>query len=100
VSLSAEEIKQYYEGLANDTLWPIYHDVVVQGSFHRSWWNTYRHVNGRFASAIVDVAALGATVWVHDYQLRLVPAMVRALRPDARIGRFDRIPFPRAELPA
>ena len=98
VSLSAEEIEQYYEGFSNETLWPIYHDVIVQASFHRRWWNTYRTVNRRFATAIVEAAAPGATVWVHDYQLQLVPAMVRALRPDVRIGWFDHIPFPPVEL--
>ena len=98
VSLSAEEIEQYYEGFSNETLWPIYHDVIVQAAFHRRWWNTYRTVNRRFAMAIVEAAAPGATVWVHDYQLQLVPAMVRALRPDVRIGWFDHIPFPPVEL--
>ena len=98
VSLSAEEIEQYYEGFSNETLWPIYHDVIVQASFHRRWWNTYRTVNRRFAMAIVEAAAPGATVWVHDYQLQLVPAMVRELRPDVRIGWFDHIPFPPVEL--
>jgi trehalose 6-phosphate synthase len=98
VSLSPTEIQEYYEGFSNDTLWPIYHDVIVQASFHRNWWNTYRTVNHRFAQAIVEVAAPGATVWVHDYQLQLVPAMVRALRPDVRIGWFNHIPFPPFEL--
>jgi trehalose 6-phosphate synthase len=98
VSLSPREIQEYYEGFSNDTLWPIYHDVIVPASFHRNWWNTYRTVNHRFAQAIADVAAQGATVWVHDYQLQLVPAMVRALRPDVRIGWFNHIPFPPVEL--
>jgi trehalose 6-phosphate synthase len=98
VALSPLEIQKYYEGFSNDTLWPIYHDVIVPASFHREWWNTYRTVNYRFAEAIAKVAAPGATVWVHDYQLQLVPAMVRALRPDVRIGWFNHIPFPPVEL--
>ena len=98
VALSPTEMQEYYEGFSNDTLWPIYHDVIVPASFHRNWWNTYRTVNHRFAQAIADVAAQGATVWVHDYQLQLVPAMVRALRPDVRIGWFNHIPFPPVEL--
>jgi trehalose 6-phosphate synthase len=98
VALSPTEIQEYYEGFSNDTLWPIYHDVIVPASFHRNWWNTYRTVNHRFAQAICQVAAPGATVWVHDYQLQLVPAMVRALRPDVRIGWFNHIPFPPVEL--
>ena len=98
VGLTAAEILEYYEGFSYETLWPIYHDVIVPASFHRNWWNTYRTVNHRFAQAIAQVAAQGATVWVHDYQLQLVPAMLRALRPDVRIGWFNHIPFPPVEL--
>ncbi|HEV7195677.1 MAG TPA: trehalose-6-phosphate synthase [Pedococcus sp.] len=98
VPLSDEDIAHYYEGYSNDTLWPIYHDVIVPASFHRYWFNAYERVNRRFAEAISEVAAPGATVWVHDYQLQLVPAMVRELRPDVRIGWFNHIPFPPVEL--
>jgi trehalose 6-phosphate synthase len=98
VSLSAVEVEEYYEGFSNDTLWPIYHDVIVPPTFHRVWWNTYRAVNLRFAQAVAEVSAPGATVWIHDYQLQLVPAMVRAMRPDVRIGWFNHIPFPPVEL--
>ena len=98
VPVSAEEVEQYYEGFSNDTLWPIYHDVIVPARFRRVWWQAYERVNRRFAEAISEVAAKGAVVWVHDYQLQLVPAMVRELRPDVRIGWFDHIPFPPVEL--
>ena len=98
VGLSATEVREFYEGFSNDTLWPIYHDVIVPAKFHRHWWNSYRSVNRRFAEAVAEVAAPGATVWVHDYQLQLVPAMVRELRPDVRIGWFNHIPFPPVEL--
>ncbi|GAA1165202.1 trehalose-6-phosphate synthase [Ornithinimicrobium humiphilum] len=98
VSLSADEVESYYEGFANGTLWPLYHDVIVPPTFHRSWWHVYRDVNQRFADAIAEVAAEGATVWVHDYQLQLVPAMLRDQRPDLRIGWFNHIPFPPVEL--
>jgi trehalose 6-phosphate synthase len=98
VALSSVEVAEYYEGFSNDTLWPIYHDVIVPPTFHRMWWNTYRAVNYRFAEAVAEVAAPGANVWVHDYQLQLVPAMIRAMRPDVRIGWFNHIPFPPVEL--
>ncbi|MDQ2757229.1 MAG: trehalose-6-phosphate synthase [Actinomycetota bacterium] len=98
VPLSADEVRDYYEGFANDTLWPIYHDVIVQASFHREWWRSYVAVNRRFAEAVAEVAAEGATVWVQDYQLQLVPRMLRDLRPDMRIGWFNHIPFPPVEL--
>jgi len=98
IPLSTEDVRDYYEGFSNDTLWPIYHDVIVPATFHRQWWTAYQEVNARFAAAVADVAAPGATVWVHDYQLQLVPQLVRALRPDVRIGWFNHIPFPPVEL--
>ena len=98
VSLSAEDLELYYEGQSNATIWPLYHDAVEPPMFSRRWRDAYRDVNGRFADAAARVAAHGATVWVHDYQLQLVPAMLRARRPDLRIGFFLHIPFPPIEL--
>ena len=98
VALSAQEVEDHYEGFSNETLWPLYHDVIVPPRYRRSWYEGYRKVNHRFAVAAADLAAPGATVWVHDYQLQLVPAMLRALRPDVRIGWFNHIPFPPVEL--
>lgn len=98
ISLSAEEIDGYYEGFSNATLWPLYHDAVAPSEFQRSWWDVYRSVNERFARRAAEIAAPNATVWVHDYQLQLVPQMLRRLRPDVRIGFFLHIPFPPAEL--
>ncbi|GGM15101.1 bifunctional alpha,alpha-trehalose-phosphate synthase (UDP-forming)/trehalose-phosphatase [Nakamurella endophytica] len=96
--LSAEEVDLYYEGFSNATLWPLYHDAVADSEYHREWWNAYERVNERFAERAAEVAAEGATVWVHDYQLQLVPQMLRRRRPDLRIGFFLHIPFPPAEL--
>ena len=98
VPVSQEEITTYYEGFSNDTLWPIYHDAIVPAHFHREWWADYRAVNERFAEAVCEVAAPGAKVWIHDYQLQLVPALVRERRSDVRIGWFNHIPFPPVEL--
>ena len=98
VALTSDEVRDYYEGFSNATLWPLYHDVVETPVFDRSWWNSYVTVNRRFAKAAADVAAPGATVWIQDYQLQLVPAMLRELRPDLRIGFFLHIPFPPVEL--
>jgi trehalose 6-phosphate synthase len=98
VSLTSAEVADYYEGFSNGTLWPLYHDVVAPPAFHRRWWNAYVRVNQRFADVTAKVAAQGATVWVQDYQLQLVPAMLRELRPDLRIGFFLHIPFPPVEL--
>jgi trehalose 6-phosphate synthase len=94
VSLTAEDIEQYYEGFSNDTLWPLYHDVIAPPTYHREWWERYVEVNQRFADAAAKASAEGAVVWVQDYQMQLVPKMLRALRPDLTIGFFNHIPFP------
>lgn len=98
VRLSAEDVAEYYEGFSNATLWPLYHDVIVKPEYRREWWERYVDVNRRFAEATSKAAAPGATVWVQDYQLQLVPKMLRMLRPDLTIGFFLHIPFPPVEL--
>ncbi|WP_127501268.1 alpha,alpha-trehalose-phosphate synthase (UDP-forming) [Actinoplanes solisilvae] len=98
MSLSEAELRGYYEGFANSTLWPLYHDAVVQPVFDRGWWESYRSVNRRFAEAAAEVAEPGATVWVQDYHLQLVPQLLRELRPDVLIGFFLHVPFPPPEL--
>ena len=94
VTLSAEEVELYYEGFSNDTIWPLYHDVIAEPRYSRVWWDAYVRVNRRFAEAAAEAAEDGATVWVQDYQLQLVPRMLRDLRPDLVIGYFHHIPFP------
>lgn len=94
VKLTESEVEEYYEGFSNGTLWPLYHDVIAAPTFHREWWDAYRRVNQRFADAAAATANDGAIVWVQDYQLQLVPKMLRELRPDLTIGFFDHIPFP------
>ncbi len=98
VGLSAEEVSDYYEGFCNATLWPLYHDVIAPPEFRRPWWDAYVRVNRRFARAAAEQAAAGATVWVNDYQLQLVPQMLREQRSDLRIGVFIHIPFPGYEI--
>ncbi|GAB3352700.1 alpha,alpha-trehalose-phosphate synthase (UDP-forming) [Modestobacter lapidis] len=98
VPLTEDEVDRYYEGFSNASLWPLYHDVVEKPEYHRAWWDTYVQVNKRFADRAAEVAAEGAIVWVHDYQLQLVPALLRQQRPDLTIGFFLHIPFPPYEL--
>src|SRR6202522_4441802 len=98
IGLSAAQVRDYYEGFCNATLWPLYHDVIAQPAFHRRWWEAYVTVNRSFAQAAVEQAAPGATIWVHDYQLPLVPQLVREQRSDVRIGFFNHIPFPGYEI--
>ncbi|WP_120521156.1 alpha,alpha-trehalose-phosphate synthase (UDP-forming) [Arthrobacter celericrescens] len=98
VQLSADDVELYYEGFSNATLWPLYHDVIATPEFHRTWWDAYRRVNQRFADAVVQSADKNATIWVQDYQLQLVPQMLRRVRPDLKIGFFNHIPFPPPEI--
>ncbi len=98
VALSEEEVDQYYEGFCNATLWPLYHDVTAPPVYSRRWWHSYVEVNHRFAATAAAHAARGATVWAHDYHLQLVPAMLRGMRADLRIGFFNHIPFPPYDL--
>ena len=98
VSISAEEIELYYEGFSNDALWPLYHDALRESTYDTHQWEAYRDVNDRFAVTLANIAPPDAIVWIHDYQLQLVPAMLRAQRPDLTIGFFLHIPFPPFEL--
>ena len=98
VPLTQNEINRYYEGFSNDTLWPLYHDAIKDSAYDSDDWNAYVTVNERFAIRIANVAPPGATVWIHDYHLQLVPVMLRGQRPDVRIGWFNHIPFPPLEL--
>ena len=94
ISLSQRLVQDHYEGFSNATLWPLMHDVGIDFEFEPSWWDAYRQVNQGFAEAIAHRAGPNATVWIHDYQLMLVPSMLRSLRPDVTIGYFHHIPFP------
>ena len=98
VPLTADQVEHFYEGFSNGALWPLYHDSVANPAYHRPQYEAYHAVNQVFATMVSEHAPEGGTVWVHDYQLQLVPRMLRELRPDLRIGFFLHIPFPPVEL--
>ncbi len=98
IPLGQHEVEAFYEGFSNATLWPLFHDVIAKPQFDRGTWAAYREVNQRFVDRVAEAAAPSATVWVHDYQLTLVPAGLRAVRPDLTIGFFNHIPFPPYEI--
>jgi alpha,alpha-trehalose-phosphate synthase [UDP-forming] len=98
VPLSSREVDRYYEGFSNDTLWPLYHDAIRESGYRSEDWDAYVDVNERFAVKIANIAPQDAAVWLHDYHLQLVPALLRQQRPDVRIGWFNHIPFPPLEL--
>lgn len=98
VALTSGEITDYYEGFCNGTIWPLYHDAIRPVEMHRHWWRPYQEVNRRFAQTVAETATDGASVWIQDYQLQLVPEMLHLARPDLRIGFFLHIPFPPVEI--
>ncbi|MEH6679353.1 MAG: bifunctional alpha,alpha-trehalose-phosphate synthase (UDP-forming)/trehalose-phosphatase [Sediminicola sp.] len=98
VNLSAEEVDGFYYGFSNRTVWPLFHYFLEYSEFQLESWTIYKQVNQKFADAILENASDDDTIWVHDYQLMLVPQMVREKRPDISIGFFLHIPFPSFEI--
>jgi trehalose 6-phosphate synthase len=98
VPLAQSEVTAHYDGFSNAALWPNYHGRIVAPVYHRSEFEAHRAVNERFADLVADTASPGARVWVHDYQLQLLPALLRTRRPDLRVGFFLHIPFPPIEI--
>lgn len=98
IPMSQHEVSHFYDGVCNAAFWPLYHDAVVDPVFRDEEFAVYRRINQRFADGVAASAPLGASVWVHDYQLQLVPALLRAARPDLRIGFFLHVPFPSAAV--
>lgn len=98
VPLSQDELDGFYYGFCNGTLWPLYHDAIVAPEFHRHQWKPYQEINLRYARYAADALRDDDIAWVQDYQLQLVPGMLRTIRPDATIGFYLHIPFPPIEL--
>ena len=98
VPLSADQVTRYYEGFCNGVLWPLFHYLLDQIPLQGSDWDAYVEVNQRFAEAVAAQYRKDDLVWVHDYQLLLLPGLLRRRLPEARIGFFLHIPFPSEEL--
>jgi trehalose 6-phosphate synthase/phosphatase len=98
VNLTSEEVDGFYYGFSNRTIWPLFHYFLEYSEFELQSWETYKAVNQKFADAILKEAGENDTIWVHDYQLMLVPQMVREKRPSISIGFFLHIPFPSYEI--
>jgi trehalose 6-phosphate synthase len=95
VSLSRREVAGYYHGFSNSTLWPLLHGAIEQPVFDLGWWQTYGAVNERFAAVETRRRSMR---WVHDYQLMLVPELLRAYGARGPIGFFLHTPFPPPEV--
>ena len=98
VPLSAEDVEQYYEGFSNKALWPLFHYFMEYSRFEQEEWEAYKRVNQKFADVILDHIEDGDTVWIHDYQLLLLPELIKNSKPNASIGFFLHIPFPSYEI--
>src|SRR5690242_17981252 len=98
VPLSADDVSIYYEHIANGVLWPIFHDQLEKLPNVIEGWDTYESVNARYADMIAACARPGDTVWIHDFHLMRVPALLRERVPELRIGFFLHIPFPNPEI--
>jgi trehalose 6-phosphate synthase/phosphatase len=98
VFLDEDEVEGFYGRICNDTLWPLFHYFVDRLRITEEAWEHYVTVNRRFAEAALAIASDGSRVWVHDFHLMLVPAMLRAERPDLAIGFFLHTPFPSSEV--
>lgn len=98
VFLTEQEIEDYYEGFSNETLWPLFHYFPSYSTFLPHQFEVYKNVNQKFADAIISVASPNDIIWIQDYQLMLVPQMVRQAMPEITIGFFLHIPFPSYEV--
>ncbi len=98
VGLTENEVEGFYFGFSNRTIWPLFHYFLEYSEFELDFWNTYKHVNQKFADAILEQSGDDDIIWVHDYQLMLVPQMVKEKRPNTSIGFFLHIPFPSYEI--
>ncbi|MGY0392785.1 bifunctional alpha,alpha-trehalose-phosphate synthase (UDP-forming)/trehalose-phosphatase [Bizionia sp. KMM 8389] len=98
VGLTETDIDDYYLGFSNRTLWPLFHYFLEYSEFENTQWEAYKRVNQKFAEVVLETLEDGDTVWVHDYQLLLLPQLIKEARPDVTIGFFLHIPFPSYEI--
>lgn len=98
VHLTSEEINLYYEGFSNNVIWPLFHYFAQFIDYNPEYWEAYQKVNHKFAQKALEIVEDGDIVWIHDYQLLLVPEMIKSVKPNVTIGFFLHIPFPSFEV--
>lgn len=98
VFLTRKEIKEYYEGFSNETLWPTFHYFPQYAVYDQKFWEAYVRVNQKFCNEVLHIVKPGDTVWINDYQLLLLPSMLKEKFPKLSIGFFLHIPFPSYEI--
>jgi trehalose 6-phosphate synthase/phosphatase len=98
VSLEPADARVFYSQLSNGILWPLFHDRLDRLPLHLDGWDVYERVNERFADAVAERWRPGDMIWIHDYHLMRLPALLRQRLPEARIGFFLHTPFPNPEM--
>jgi len=98
IFLSENDIKNFHQGFCNKTIWPLFHYYPKYTLYLQRHWRAYELVNKMFAKHVIDSYREGDTIWIHDYQLMLLPSLIRKTIPDAKIGFFLHIPFPSFEI--
>ena len=98
VHLSKKEIDLYYDGFSNRTIWPLFHYFAQYIDYDPELWDSYVSVNQKFADKALETIEEGDTIWIHDYQLLLVPEMIKSKKPGVTVGFFLHIPFPSFEV--
>lgn len=100
VFLTKKQVDDYYNGYCNRLLWPLFHDIKISKDAwekQADYWKAYKRINELFAESVLALSTDGNVIWVHDYQLLLLPSLLRTARPDDKIGFFLHIPFPAAK---
>lgn len=98
VFISPAEIGKYYSGFTNRTLWPLFHYFSTYCAYEESEWEAYKRVNQKFLQKVIKLASPQDVLWIHDYHLMLLPALIRKSFPQSTIGFFLHIPFPSSEI--
>jgi trehalose 6-phosphate synthase/phosphatase len=98
VFLSEKEMDNFYHGFCNSIIWPLFHYFPSYVRYEKTYWEHYKSVNQCFCEAVMEIIQPDDVVWIHDYQLMLLPQMIRERMPEANIGFFLHIPFPSFEL--
>lgn len=98
VFLNANQIELFYEGYSNDTLWPLFHYFESHMVNRQEYWAGFQQVNALYAKVVKQISANNARVWIHDYQLMLLPQLVKKSMPESLVGYFHHIPFPSYEV--
>lgn len=98
VFLSRYQIEKYYEGFSNKTIWPLFHYFTQYAIYDNHLWEAYCHVNKLFCDEVLKIARSDDIIWIHDYQLMVLPGLIREKLPETTIGFFLHIPFPSFEM--